>query len=481
MHTMVFSGTTFLFLFLPLLLLLYFIRSGIRWRNSVLLVFSLLFYSWGEPVWAIGMVVVTYINHYFALNIARSKKKRARRRMLTIAVFVSLIGLVYFKYSAFIVNTFLAIFRVRARMAPRHLPIGISFYTFQILTYTVDVYRGKAAPQKRFADTLLYIACFPQLIAGPIVQYGDVCEQLTERETSMNDFALGMERFVLGLAKKILLANLCGQMLDATRLATGAEELSFAGAWLSGILYSMQLFFDFSAYSDMAIGLGRVFGFKYKENFDHPYVSGSVTEFWRRWHMSLSSFFRDYVYIPLGGNRRGDGRTVLNLLAVWALTGLWHGASWNFVCWGLYYFVFLMLEKFVLRRFLAHWPGFLRHLVTLMIITVGWVLFYYTDLGQGLTHVRAMLGFVSGPDGLHRAALIDETAILALKQYSFFLPIAMLCCLPLVSRLKALFSGTKKRQRFGHVLGLIALTGLLVLSIVFLLGQTYNPFIYFRF
>ena len=478
---MVFSGTTFLFLFLPLLIFMYFIRRGIRWRNGVLLVFSLLFYSWGEPIWALGMVLVTYINHYLALNIYRSRRKRARKRMLTLAVVTSLIGLVFFKYSAFLVNTFLALFGSQTRMAPRHLPIGISFYTFQILTYTVDIYRGKAEPQKRFADTLLYISCFPQLIAGPIVQYADVSSQLTERETTMKDFGLGMERFVLGLAKKILLANLCGQMLDATRLASGTEELSFAGAWLSAVLYSMQLFFDFSAYSDMAIGLGRVFGFTYKENFAHPYVSGSVTEFWRRWHISLSAFFRDYVYIPLGGNRRGDGRTALNMLVVWALTGLWHGASWNFVCWGLYYFVFLMLEKFVFRRFLERLPGFLRHLITLMIIAIGWVLFYYTDLGQGLTHIKAMLGFVSGPDGLHRAALIDETAILALKQYSFFLPLAMLCCLPVVSRLKAFFSVTKKRQRVGHVLGLAALTGLLALSIIFLLGQTYNPFIYFRF
>lgn len=478
---MVFSGTTFLFLFLPLLIFLYFIRGGIRWRNAVLLVFSLLFYSWGEPVWALGMVLETYINHFFALRIYKSRKKRARRRMLSIAVFVSLVGLVYFKYSAFLVNSVLALFGAEARMAARHLPIGISFYTFQILTYTVDVYRGKAEPQKRFSDTLLYIACFPQLIAGPIVQYADVAGQLTERSTSMRDFGLGMERFVLGLSKKILLANLCGQMLDATRLASGTEELSFLGAWLSAVLYSMQLFFDFSAYSDMAIGLGRVFGFTYKENFDHPYISRTVTEFWRRWHISLSAFFRDYVYIPLGGNRVSPGRNVLNLLAVWALTGLWHGASWNFVCWGLYYFVFLMLEKFVLRRFLSRWPDALRRLFTLMIVAIGWVLFYYTDLGQGLSHILAMFGLVSGPEGLHRAALIDETAVLVLKQYSFFLPAAMLCCLPVVNWLNRLFSATKKSRRIGHVLGLIALSGLLVLSVLFLLGQTYNPFIYFRF
>lgn len=478
---MVFSGTTFLFLFLPLLVFLYFIRNGIKWRNGVLLVFSLLFYSWGEPVWAIGMVVVTFINHFFALRIFKSRKKRARRRMLSIAVITSLVGLVYFKYSAFFVNTVLALFGAETRMAARHLPIGISFYTFQILTYTVDIYRGKAEPQKRFADTLLYIACFPQLIAGPIVQYGDVSAQLVERTTSMKDFGRGMERFVLGLAKKILLANMCGQMLDATRLASGSEELSVLGAWLSAVLYSMQLFFDFSAYSDMAIGLGRVFGFTYKENFTHPYISASVTEFWRRWHISLSAFFRDYVYIPLGGNRNGPARTVLNLFVVWALTGLWHGASWNFVCWGLYYFMFLMLEKFVLRRVLEHCPGFLRHILTLAVVAIGWVLFYYTDLGQGLTHIKAMFGFVSGPAGLHRAALIDETAVQALKRYSFFLPVAMLCCLPLVSYLKTFFSATKKRQRVGHVLGLVALTGLLALSIVFLLGQTYNPFIYFRF
>ena len=471
---MVFSGTTFLFLFLPLLLLCYFLTKKPRRRNTVLLIFSLLFYSWGEPVWVLGMVAATFVNHRAAKRIAVSRSRRRRKRLLIGAAAVSLAALVYFKYAAFFVNSLLSLFGSALRMSERHLPVGISFYTFQILTYTVDVYRKKAEPQKRFADTLLYIACFPQLIAGPIVQYADVAEQLDNRETTMRGFSEGMERFVLGLGKKVLLANLCGQMLESTTLATSGEALSVLGAWLGGILYSMQLYFDFSAYSDMAIGLGKVFGFTYKENFDHPYISASVTEFWRRWHMSLSGFFRDYVYIPLGGNRRGAGRTALNMLAVWALTGLWHGASWNFVCWGLYYFVLLMLERFALKGILERLPGFLRHLITLMLVCIGWVIFYYTDLGAGLTHVGAMFGI--GAEGL-----LDAAAVQALKKYTLLLPVFLVCCLPLQQWLRAAFSRTGRSRRTGHILGLILLTAVLVLSIVFLLGQTYNPFIYFRF
>ena len=306
---MVFSSLTFLLLFLPLLYLLYFARSSVRWRNGVLLVLSLLFYGWGEPVWILAMILSTAVNFCCARAITRTEKEHVRRWILALGVIASLSFLLYFKYSAFLVNTFAALLSLPFRMDPPRLPIGISFYTFQILTYTVDVYRGRAPAQKSPLRLLLYISCFPQLIAGPIVQYGDVESQLGERSVSPDDFTAGMQRFVKGLAKKVLLANVCGAALEELTLAGSGQALSWGGAWLAVFLYGQQIYFDFSAYSDMAIGLGKTLGFTYKENFDFPYASHSVTEFWRRWHISMGSFFRDYVYIPLGGSRCGRLRT----------------------------------------------------------------------------------------------------------------------------------------------------------------------------
>ena len=472
---MVFSSTTFLFLFLPALLVAYFCRKGIRWRNGVLLVFSLIFYSFGEPVWVLGMIGVTLINWFVALRIYGTRRRRTRKLLLAAGVVTSLILLVYFKYSSFLANTVYGLLGMD-RVAPeRHLPIGISFYTFQVLTYTVDVYRKKAKPQTNPCRTLLYISCFPQLIAGPIVQYSDVAEALSQRKTTPTDFYRGLQRFVLGLGKKVLLANLCGEMLEATALGGTGAQLSLLGSWLSAALYTMQLYFDFSAYSDMAIGLGRVFGFSYKENFDHPYLSASVTEFWRRWHMSLSAFFRDYVYIPLGGNRRGTGRTILNLAIVWSLTGLWHGASWNFVLWGIYYFALLVLERFVLRQALDRTPAFLRHILTLLLVTVGWVIFYYTDFSAMTEHLQALVGLGGG-------GLVDAKLLSVLKQYTVLPLIMALCCLPLQSWLKGLFSrGHRGVSTAGGLLGAVARTAIFLLSLLFLMGQTYNPFIYFRF
>ena len=477
---MVFSSTTFLFLFLPALLLLYFILKDIRWRNGVLLAFSILFYSVGEPVWVFGMIVVTLVNWWLALVISRKRNRRMRRLLLGVAVVVSLVLLVWFKYSAFVVNSFAALFGMEWRMPEQHLPIGISFYTFQVLTYTVDVYRKKAKPQKNPAYALLYISCFPQLIAGPIVQYADVAAALTDRRTTPTAFYTGMRRFVIGLAKKVLLANLCGQMLESTQLAGTGADMSFLGAWLSAILYAMQLYFDFSAYSDMAIGLGRVFGFTYKENFDYPYISASISEFWRRWHMSLSGFFRDYVYIPLGGNRKGMARTILNLGVVWALTGLWHGASWNFVLWGLYYFVLQILERFAFGKSVERIPKALRHVLTMLLVLIGWVLFYYTDFGALGQHFVALFG-VSTVDGLHIAPLWDAKLVAVLQQYTVLPLLMMAACLPIVPWLKSWFGQNERRSRIGNVLATALATGLLALSILFLMGQTYNPFIYFRF
>ena len=466
---MVFSSLTFLLLFLPLLYALYFARTSVKWRNGVLLVMSLLFYGWGEPVWILAMILSTAINFFCARAIVRREEGAARKLILALGVVASLSFLVYFKYSAFLANSVAALLSLSWRMDTPRLPIGISFYTFQILTYTVDVYRGKAPAQKSPLRLLLYISCFPQLIAGPIVQYGDVESQLGERSVTPDAFTEGMERFIKGLAKKVLLANVCGAALEELTLAGTGAPLSLLGAWLAAFLYTLQIYFDFSAYSDMAIGLGKTLGFTYKENFDFPYGSHSVTEFWRRWHISLGSFFRDYVYIPLGGNRRGTARTVLNLLVVWGLTGLWHGAAWNFVLWGLYFGVLLILERFVFKTILEKTPGAIRWLLTFVIAVIGWVIFYYTDLPALGQHLCALFGVgISG--------LSDAAAAAVVRNYTVYPLIAWVLSLPVVPAVAA-----KLPQRLRSALALVFSVVLLGASLLFLVGQSYNPFIYFRF
>lgn len=466
---MVFSSLTFLLLFLPLLYALYFARTSVKWRNGVLLVMSLLFYGWGEPVWILAMILSTAINFFCARAIVRREEGAARKLILALGVVASLSFLVYFKYSAFLANSVSALLSLSWRMDTPRLPIGISFYTFQILTYTVDVYRGKAPAQKSPLRLLLYISCFPQLIAGPIVQYGDVESQLGERSVTPDAFTEGMERFIKGLAKKVLLANVCGAALEELTLAGTGEPLSLLGAWLAAFLYTLQIYFDFSAYSDMAIGLGKTLGFTYKENFVFPYASLSVTEFWRRWHISLGSFFRDYVYIPLGGNRRGTARTVLNLLIVWGLTGLWHGAAWNFVLWGLYFGVLLILERFVFKPILEKTPGAVRWLLTFVIAVIGWVIFYYTDLPALGQHLCALFGMgVSG--------LSDAAAAAVVRKYTVYPLIAWVLSLPVVPAVAA-----KLPRRLRSALALVFSVVLLGASLLFLVGQSYNPFIYFRF
>jgi len=468
---MVFSSLLFLLLFLPLLLILYFIGKNLKWRNAVLLLFSLVFYAWGEPKWILCMLGATVINYICALVLEKASSPIRRKVVLALGVIASLAALFYFKYASFFMDTVAELFGVNWRLPDVQLPIGISFYTFQILTYTVDVYRGKVPPQKNFARLLLYVSCFPQLIAGPIVQYADIAAQLDERTTSMSDFADGMGRFSIGLAKKVLLANGCGKAVET--LLTGTA-LSVSGAWLGAVLYALQIYFDFSAYSDMAIGLGHVFGFSYRENFNYPYISASVGEFWRRWHISLGSFFRDYVYIPLGGNRAGNWATARNLLIVWTLTGLWHGASWNFVVWGLYYGVWLLIERFALKTVLERIPKVLRILGTLLIVLVGWVLFYHVSLADGWRQITAMFGFGA-------AGWTDETVTAVLSEITILPLIAALCCLPVLPKLKTWLETHSNWNRAAEIAAPIFETALLLLSIAFLVGQSYNPFIYFRF
>ena len=469
-----FSSLTFTTLFFPAVLILYFICTDLRWRNGVLLVASLIFYSWGEPIWVLAMIGSTAINYVAAMLIDRVSSPGLRKTALVVGAAASLAVLFYFKYAAFLVNSVTSLFGVSFSIPVLELPIGISFYTFQVLTYTVDVYRGKSPVQRDPFKLMLYVSCFPQLIAGPIVQYSDVAVMLDERESTPEGFTEGMKRFAVGLSKKVLLANVCGLIIEELPSAAGASGMSVLGAWYISVLYSLQLYFDFSGYSDMAIGMGRIFGFTYKENFNYPYISKSASEFWRRWHISLGSFFRDYVYIPLGGNRRGRARTALNLAIVWALTGLWHGASWNFVIWGLYYGVLIILEKLVLADFREKLPGAAQHIAALLLIVVGWTVFYYTDMGCLGKHLGAMFG-------IGAAGLSDPVTMAVIRKYTVLPLIAAIASLPILPRLKAWLGKHEKLEGAADIVSLVCLTALMLLSMIFIVGQSYNPFIYFRF
>ncbi len=471
---MTFSSLTFTTLFFPAVLILYFICTDLRWRNGVLLVASLIFYSWGEPIWVLAMIGSTAINYVAAMLIDRASSPGLRKTALVVGAAASLAVLFYFKYAAFLVNSVTSLFGVSFSIPVLELPIGISFYTFQVLTYTVDVYRDKSPVQRDPFKLMLYVSCFPQLIAGPIVQYSDVAVMLDERESTLEGFTEGMKRFAVGLSKKVLLANVCGLIIEELPSAAGASGMSVLGAWYISVLYSLQLYFDFSGYSDMAIGMGRIFGFTYKENFNYPYISKSASEFWHRWHISLGSFFRDYVYIPLGGNRRGRARTALNLAIVWALTGLWHGASWNFVIWGLYYGVLIILEKLVLADFREKLPGAAQHIAALFLIVVGWTVFYYTDMGCLGKHLGAMFG-------IGAAGLSDPVTMAVIRKYTVLPLIAAIASLPILPQLKAWLGKHEKLEGAADIVSLVCLTALMLLSMIFIVGQSYNPFIYFRF
>ena len=471
---MVFSSLTFLLYFFPLVLILYFIRKDIRWRNGVLLAASLFFYAWGEPIWIVAMVFSTFINHICAHKIAASKRKKERKKWMALGVGLSALLLFIFKYASFFINSLLGIVSTSVRVPVLELPIGISFYTFQVITYTVDVYRKKERAQKKFSRLLLYICCFPQLIAGPIVQYGDIASQIGRRETTPDGFSSGMQRFIVGLGKKVIFANICGSIMTSVPLAGGETALSVMGAWYSALMYTLQIYFDFSGYSDMAIGIGKMLGFDYKENFDHPYMSTSVREFWRRWHMSLGSFFRDYVYIPLGGNRRGLGRTVFNTLAVWMLTGLWHGANWTFIVWGLFYGVLLTIDLLGGKKITQVIPKPINWVITMVLVIVSWVIFYYPSLGQAFEHIGALFGIGS-------TGFIDQATLLVVKQYSFFPIVAFIASLPVGKFAAGVLNRIGLRSRGMETCRIAWSTVCLVLSVLYLVGQSYNPFIYFQF
>ncbi|MGM9662816.1 MAG: MBOAT family O-acyltransferase [Oscillospiraceae bacterium] len=485
---MVFSDLLFLFLFLPLNLLIQRFTPTIRGKNWVMLLFSLFFYAWGEPVYVLLLIGMSFVNWRCSLVIRRRKRAGlSAKPALVLACVVSLGILSVFKYGMFLLENLQALTGLAFPIPEIALPIGISFYTFQALTYTIDVYRGDAEAQDSFPMLLMYVSLFHQCIAGPIVRYRDVAEEIGHRRATTEDMARGVRRFTCGLAKKALLANPCGALADSILLSTDtAADLSLAaenlaalsGAdaaalWLGVLAWMLQIYLDFSAYSDMAIGMGLMVGFHYRENFNYPYTAASVSEFWRRWHISLGSFFRDYVYIPLGGNRRGQARTVLNLLIVWFLTGLWHGASWNYVLWGLYFFLFIALEKLLAGRF-SRAPKLLGHLYLLCVVFFGWILFRFEDLRLGGAVLRGMFRF---------GAASFETRILWQSHWCLLL-VCILACTPLCRALGTYLTSSRAPRpvrTVSRLIGAVLPVALLLLSAAALAGDSYNPFIYFQF
>ncbi len=474
---MVFASPLFLFAFLPLALALYYATPN-RARNFTLLCLSLLFYAWGEAEWVVVMLLSVCLNWSGAILIDTLKPQPARQKVaLAVLIGLNLAALGCFKYADFVVENLNAL-GVKALEPPKlHLPLGISFFTFHAISYVVDVYRGQSRALRNPLDTALYIALFPQLIAGPIIRYHWIEEQLRKRSPSLEDLERGIARFVLGLSKKVLLANVVAKAADQV-FALPSDQLGFGMAWLGVLAYALQIYFDFSGYSDMAIGLGSMFGFRFPENFEHPYASRSITEFWRRWHISLSSWFRDYLYIPLGGNRGSPLRTYLNLVTVFLLCGLWHGASWTFVLWGMLHGLFLVIERWTLSRRLGAWPRALQHLYTLLVVSAGWVLFRAVDLGQALTFLKAMVGAAGFARPGYPVALYATPAVLLAGALGAVLAV------PLPRALTGAFDPRAPRglsPTLSRVVAVALLLLLLSLSAASLATHTYNPFIYFRF
>ena len=464
---MVFSSLTFLFAYLPIVLAVYYLVP-MRWRNLVLLLFSLFFYGWGEPVYILVMIFSILMNWIFGNFISRyrdSDRKKAKHFLVgCIVVNLALLG--FFKYWDFFASN-LNHLGLSLPILRLSLPIGISFYTFQTMSYPIDLYRKQTDPQKSLVSFGAYVCMFPQLIAGPIVRYVDVAEQLDHRTLSRQSFYDGTRRFIVGLCKKVLLANNAGQVFETISHLPVCER-SVLTAWLGIILYAFQIYFDFSGYSDMAIGLGKMLGFDFPENFNYPYISDSITEFWRRWHMTLSFWFRDYVYIPLGGNRHGLKRQLINIMIVWLLTGFWHGASWNFVLWGVYYGVILIMEKLFLLKWLKKSPGWVRHVYTIFVFLIGWVLFAFTDL-NAIGGYLSSLFFASG-------VLADGRAWFYLRDNMVLLIVSAIACTPIAKTGWNILNTEK-----GEVLVPVLTVAGLAVCTAFIVDASYNPFLYFRF
>ena len=480
---MVFSDLFFLFVFLPAFLLCYLLATWIdrKWqptqenrtnqaKNLILVCFSLLFYAWGEPVYVFLMLFCVLVNYLVGLGIANSENHR--KLVLTIGLILNIAIIGTFKYLGFLADCLndLGLAVARPNIA---LPIGISFYTFQSISYLIDVYRRESPVQRRFIDLLLYISMFPQLIAGPIVRYGTVAEELHHRHVNAADFADGIYRFLIGLGKKVIIANQLSEISDQF-LVSGLNSLTLAGAWIGIVAFTLQIYFDFSGYSDMAIGLGRCMGFHFNENFRHPYCCNSITDFWRRWHISLGSFFRDYVYIPLGGNRHHQA---VNILVVWFLTGMWHGASWNFIIWGVYFGLIVMMEKYTLLRVHERIPAFVLHIYSMLLVIAGWGIFYFDNFDQMVVFFNAFFGNVASVYDF-----VDESALLD----NFWLwVVALFFCLPVRTTIgewtDRLLGDSNVKSVLVYSTRIVLSVAILILSTALLVGATNNAFIYTRF
>jgi alginate O-acetyltransferase complex protein AlgI len=474
---MVFSNLFFLFVFLPIVLLLYFVLKR-EWRNYWLLLVSLFFYAWGEPKYVVLMMFSILLNYVFGLLVEKySDQQNIKKLLLWVAIIGNLAILGFYKYANFFVDSVNTIFRTNFHIETIPLPLGISFYTFHALSYIVDVYRKDSKVQKNFFDLALYISLFPQLVAGPIIRYNTVAKEIIKRTETIDGFAEGTKRFILGLAKKVILANPLGQIADNI-FSVNPGEISMTTAWIGIIAYTLQIYFDFSGYSDMAIGLGKMFGFNFQENFNYPYISRSISEFWRRWHISLSSWFRDYVYIPLGGNRVSKVKFYRNLLIVWTITGFWHGASLTFITWGLYYGIIICLERMGLEKVLSKTWRPVQHLYVILIVMIGWVFFRADNFLFSSQYLKVMFG-------LSGNGLFDGADYITLHDNGIMLLIAIILSMPVFPFFQKKLEGIRTKSTIVILSSELVMTGLyfvlLMIVTMFLVNSTYNPFIYFRF
>ncbi len=463
---MLFTSISFLYYFLPIVLIIYFIAPK-KYKNLILFIFSLIFYFYGEPKYIFLMILEILIAYIGAILIDKYKSKK----ILILTLFIHIILLIIFKYTNFLTTNINNVFNTNFKLLNIALPIGISFYTFQIISYIVDVYKGKVKVQKSFLKLATYVSLFPQLIAGPIVRYEVIENELDNRKHSFEDFSLGVRRFTIGLAKKVLIANMLGELCTKFSLV---DERSIVLYWIFAISYMLQIYFDFSAYSDMAIGLGRMFGFHFLENFDYPYISKSITEFWRRWHISLGSWFRDYVYIPLGGNRVSKIKHLRNILIVWLLTGIWHGASWNFVIWGLMFGIILIIEKLFLNKYLEKLPSFIRRIYVLFIVMISFIIFNADTISNAISNIIGLFGF-------NKETFINNYTIYYLKSYFIILVIAIIASTPLIKKQLENMKKNKFMNKLINILEPIYIVTLLLIVTSYLIDNSYNPFLYFRF
>lgn len=463
---MVFASITFLYYFLPIFLILYFIFPK-KYKNIVLLIFSFIFYFYGEPKYILLMLIEVFFSYFMTLSLEKNKSKSLLGIIISFHIFL----LCVFKYFNFIITNINSIFGGNISLLNIVLPIGISFYTFQIISYEVDVYRGKVNASKSLIDYMTYVFLFPQLIAGPIVRYETISKELESRKVTLEDFSYGVNRFIIGLFKKVVIANNIGELCN---ILNNSSEVSVLLYWVLGISYMLQIYFDFSGYSDIAIGIGRMIGFKFPENFNYPYIANSVTDFWRRWHMTLSSWFRDYVYIPLGGNRVSTLKHIRNILFVWMLTGLWHGASWNFIIWGIYFGVILIIEKYCLNKVLEKLPRVIRNIYAMFIVMISFIIFSSDDISSALVAIKGLFSFSS-------LKLSNDFIIYYIRSYGVILIGGLVLCTPLIKNVINKLRENKILNYIINIFEVIILVLILVVITSMLIDSSYNPFLYFRF